>query len=80
MEVIKITGKTPMEEGATGGAEVLGVVEIKPIMVKIRDGHGVEMVKLGFQVPGNDVYFIDEKSISKPAQTWVKNGIAKKLE
>jgi hypothetical protein len=79
METIKKTGATPIIEENVGGAEVIGVVELRAIMVKLRDGNGVEMVKMGFQVPGGEVYFLDEKIISKPAQTWVKNGIVKKL-
>jgi len=79
MDTIKKTGTTPTIEENTGGAEILGVLELKPIMVKMRDGHGAEMVKMGFLVPGGEVYFLEEKGISRPAQTWVKTGIQKKL-
>ena len=78
-DTIKKTGATPLEEGPANGAEILGVVELRPIMVKMRDGNGLEMVKMGFQVPAGEVYFLDEKSISRPAQAWVKAGIIKKL-
>ena len=68
MDTIKKTGTTPTIEENTGGAEILGVLELKPIMVK-----------MGFLVPGGEVYFLEEKGISRPAQTWVKTGIQKKL-
>ena len=78
-EKIRKTGATPIAEGDVGGGEILGVVEIKPVMVKLRDGHGKEMVKIGLVIPGGDLYFIDEKTISKQAQSWVRNGVLKKL-
>jgi hypothetical protein len=78
MDTIKKTGATPAIEENVGGADILGVVEIKPVMVKMRDGHGVEMVKMGFLVPGGEVYFLEEKVV-KQAQNWVKKGVLKKV-
>jgi hypothetical protein len=76
---IKKTGATPIIEEGVGGGEVLGVVEVKHVMIKLRDGHGKDMVKLAFVIPGGDVYFLEEKVIGKPAQQWVRNAVLKAL-
>jgi len=78
MEAIKKIGTTPEIEEATGGAEILGVIEPRSVMVKMRDGNGIETVKMGFVVPGGELYFLEEKSF-KQAQKWVRNGVLKKL-
>lgn len=75
----KKTGATPIVEEGIGGGEVLGVVELKTVMVKIRDGHGQEVTKLVVVVPGGDIYFLDDKAIGKPAQKWVRSGVLKAL-
>lgn len=76
----KKTGATPIVEEGLGGGEVLGVAETKTVMLKLRDGHGKEMVKFAYVVPGGEVYFIDEASVKlKPAQSWVKAGVLSKL-
>jgi len=76
----KKTGATPIVEEGLGGGEILGVVETKTVMVNLRDGHGKEMVKLAIVVPGGDVYFLDESAVKvKAAQSWVRNGVLKKL-
>ena len=53
--------------------------EVKHVMIKLRDGHGKDMVKLAFVIPGGDVYFLEEKVIGKPAQQWVRNAVLKAL-
>ena len=67
-----------MIEGV-GGGEILGVAETKLVMVNLRDGHGQNMVKLAVVVPGGDIYFLDDKTVGKPAQAWVRKGILRKL-
>lgn len=75
----KKTGATPIVEEGIGGGEILGVIELKPVMVKLRDGHGQEVTKLAIVVPGGEVYFINDTAIGKPAQKWVKAGVLKAL-
>ncbi len=76
----KKTGATPLAEELLGGGEIIGVIETKTVMVRLRDGHGKEMVKLAIVVPGGEVYFLDESAVKvKQAQTWVKKGVLSKL-
>lgn len=71
---------TIASEGASAGGEVLGVAELKPVMVKLRDGYGEEMVKIALIAPDGAVYFTDEDAMKiKPAQQWVKNAVLEKL-
>ncbi len=62
-----------------GGGEVLGVADLKTVMVKLRDGHGVEQIKIAIVAADGSVYFLDDKNIMKPAQNWVKSGVLQKL-
>ncbi len=78
-QVSKKTGATPEVEDGIGGGEVLGVAELKTILVKYRDGHGVEAVRAALVFPDGTTHFIDEKSITKPVQNWLKRGSLKKL-
>lgn len=77
---IKKTGATPIVEDGIGGGELHGVVEVKQVLAKFRDGHGREMVRLAIVVPGGEVYFLDDRAMNtKPAQSWLKNAILKKM-
>ena len=78
-ETNKKTGATPTVIDGVGGGEVLGVAEIKTVMVKYRDGHGVEATKLAIVVAGGELYFLDDKAIGKQAQTWLKNEVFTRL-
>lgn len=76
----KKTGTTPLVEGGLGVGEVIGVVEVKQVMIKLRDGHGREMTKLALVVPGGEIYFLDDRTVNtKPAQGWVKSAVISKL-
>ncbi len=77
---VKKTGTTPLVTEGLGGGEVKGVAELKLVMVKYRDGHGIEAIRLAFVTPDGEVYFLDDRAVNlKPAQTWLKNGVAKAL-
>ena len=78
----KKTGMTPaVEDGYTAG-KLEGLIELKCVLVKFVDGRGQEGVKIGFVLPGKDgdVYFLDTRNTSmRPAQTWLKKAIQKRL-
>lgn len=75
------TGATPIIEEGLGGGEVLGVMEVKTVLVRFRDGHGREETKLAVIIPGGETYFFGRGSVDdRPAQTWLKEGINRKLK
>jgi hypothetical protein len=77
---IKKTGMTPEAEEGIGGGEVQGVTELKTVIVKLRDGHGQEMVKIGLVVPEGDLYWLDERATNlRPAQAWVRRQVKRLL-
>ena len=78
---MKKTGATPIvEDEDLGGGSVLGAVPVQTVLVKYRDGHGQESIKLAAIVPGGEVYFFSRDSLDdRQAQTWLKNGVLKKL-
>lgn len=76
---VKKTGTTPEVIEGTNAGEINGVIELKTVLVKLRDGHGKEMVKMAIVIPGGEVYFIKDSAIDLQAQTWVKKGILAKL-
>lgn len=73
----KKTGATPLPEGAPGGSgEVLGVLEIRPVIIKLRDGYGKDQVRIALVVPGGEVYYLDDAALRRnSAQAWVKKGV-----
>lgn len=50
------------------------LIDVPCFLAKYRDGHDQEAVRLGFVI-GGEVRFLDEKYLSKPAQTWLRNDI-----
>ena len=50
------------------------VMPVEPFLVRYVDGHGQEETQLGFVV-GPDIRFLDFKSLSKPAQAWLRDQI-----
>lgn len=50
------------------------LIDVPVFLAKYRDGHDQESIRLGVVV-GGEVRFFDEKVLSKPAQTWLKNDI-----
>lgn len=68
---------------ATALGEVLGIVELKTVMAKIRDGSGKTLVKIALVVPDGEVYILDDgldgNVRMKASQAWVKSQILKKL-
>ncbi len=49
-------------------------------LVRYRDGHGQESVRLAAVIEGGEVYFFDGKALDmRPAQTWLKNAIKKEI-
>ena len=48
------------------------------VLVNYQDGHTNEATRIGFLI-GDEVRFLEEKALSKPAQTWLKNDILKAL-
>lgn len=50
------------------------LIDVPCFLAKYRDGHDQEAVRLGF-VLGGEVRFLDEKYLSKPAQSWLKNDV-----
>lgn len=74
---MKKTGATPLvDEGQLGGGKVLGVIDVRTVLVKFRDGHGQESVRLAAIIPGGEVYFFDNKALDlRPAQGWLKSAI-----
>lgn len=79
---MKKTGATPLvDPGDLAGGEVLGVLEVKTLLVKFRDGHGKEQVRLAALIPGGEMYFFDDKSINmRPAQKWLKAQVAERIK
>lgn len=77
MEAQKKTGMTPTAEAESPAlGEVLGIAACKVALVKLRDGHGEEVVKFAFIVAPGKVYFIDERAARvTPAQTWASRAI-----
>ena len=75
----KKTGATPAVEEGIGGGEVLGVAETKIVIVRLRDGHGQEMIKLAVVSPDGATNFFEDKVLGKPVQAWVKKGILRFL-
>ena len=73
----KKTGATPLvDEDSLRGGEVLGALPVKPVLVKYRDGHGKEEVRLAVVIPGGEVYFFEAKALDlHPAQKWLKAGV-----
>lgn len=60
---------------------MLGVLPVNTYLVRYRDGHGQEAIKLAVMVPGGDMYFFARDAVdSRPAQTWLKDGVAKKVK
>lgn len=73
---MKKTGSTPVVEEGLSRGKVLGVVEVRTVLVKYRDGHGAESTRLAALIPGGEVYFFDNKALDvRPAQTWLKAAI-----
>lgn len=69
-----------METGI-GGGEVLGVVPVKTILVKYRDGRSdKEEVKLAAVFPDGQLYFFGKDALDlRPAQGWLKAGVTAKM-
>ena len=77
---LKKTTSVQIEEESLAGGEVLGVLEITPVLVNYRDGHGQTETKIALVIPGGEVYFLTKDGVDhRPAQTWVKKAISKKL-
>lgn len=75
-EPIKKTGATPIVEGDLSGGKVHGVVPVKTVLVKYKDGHGQEAVKLAVIIPGGEVYFFGRDALDlRPAQGWLKAAV-----
>lgn len=79
---MKKTGATPLVEAdGLGGGEVQGVLEVKTLLVKYKDGHGKEEVRLAALIPGGEMYFFDGKALDlRPAQKWLKAGVAEHIK
>lgn len=76
METIKKTGATPTVEEGIGGGELLGAIPVKTVLVRYRDGHGKEEVKLAAVIPGGEIYFFGRDAIdTRPVQTWLKKAV-----
>lgn len=77
----KKTGATPIVEEVLSGGKVQGVVEVKTLLVKYRDGHGEESTKLAVVIPGGEVYFFGREALDlRPAQNWLKAAIAQHIK
>ena len=50
------------------------LVDVPCFLAKYQDGHDEEAIRIGFVV-GGEVRFLDDKVLSKPAQTWLKNDV-----
>lgn len=81
-ELNKKTGATPLPEGdRLGGGKVIGVLDVKTVLVKYKDGHGVEDTKLAVVIPGGDVYFFGREALDlRPAQGWLKAAIIERTK
>lgn len=60
------------------GAKDVQAIPVETFLVKYTDGNGEEEVRMGFFV-GNDVRFLKQDSLSKPAQTWLRDEIFRAL-
>ena len=79
--VMKKTGATPLIEEGIGGGDVVGVLPVKTVLVKYRDGHGIEETKLAVIIPGGEVYFFGRNTLDlRPAQKWLKDAIQEKIQ
>jgi hypothetical protein len=77
---LKKTTSVQIEEESLAGGEVLGVMEITPVLVNYRDGHGQTETRVALVIPGGEVYFLTKDGVDhRPAQTWLKKGIVSKI-
>ncbi len=78
---MKKTGSTPLVEGdQLGGGKVLGVLDVKTVLVKYKDGHGQQDVKLAVVIPGGEIYFFGRDALDlRPAQGWLKTAVQNEL-
>lgn len=56
------------------GVKDVQAIPVETFLVKYTDGNGEEEVRMGFVV-GNDIRFLKPDSMSKPAQSWLKDEI-----
>jgi hypothetical protein len=66
-----MANKTELKIAEHGSVKL---IDVPVFLAKYRDGHDQEAVRLGVVV-GGEVRFLEEKMLSKPAQTWLKNDI-----
>lgn len=60
------------------GMKDVQAIPVETFLVKYTDGNGEEEVRMGFVV-GSDVRFLKQDSMSKPAQTWLRDEIFRAL-
>lgn len=71
--------ETPIVETGIGGGEVIGVIKLDAVLVRYRDGRGQEKVRIALNVPGGELYFLNDNAIGKASTSWVKKGVEAKL-
>lgn len=60
------------------GAKNVQVIPVTTFLTQYTDGNGEEEVRMGFVI-GTEVRFLEQKSLSKPAQSWLRDDILKAL-
>lgn len=68
------------EDSSGSSGEMHGVIDVKTVLVKYRDGFGTEATKLAIIIPNGDVYFFQNGSIEpRPVQKWLKSKILERV-
>lgn len=50
------------------------LLDVPCFLANYRDGHDAEFVRIGFVI-GEEVRFLDDKVLSSPAQSWLREDI-----
>lgn len=80
MTISKSSKIESTELGGLESSDVLGVLEVKTVLIKVRDGLGKNMIKFAIAIPGGSLYLLDERAINtREAQTWLRNKVFKAL-
>ena len=58
------------------GEKNVQVVPVQTFLTKYTDGNGKEEIRMGFII-GDEVRFLEPKSLSRPAQSWLRDDILK---
>ena len=60
------------------GAKDVRVIPVQTFLTRYTDGNGEEETRMGFVI-GEEVRFLENSSLSKPAQSWLRDDILKSL-